>query len=219
MTLINALKSEKAKEISLYLLYFISFYSSTCFFFDHRLIHILGHPIHFPIGLLFFPFTFVFSNLVQDNYGKRTATTLIYVAFLADGLLVAMGVLMAYLGDRGDYWTVFKDLPTILVATFIFLIISGQTNIIIYGLFKKKYNQSMFYIVCCFFLTITISELLVSSLSMPLLFIKEGLNTNIILSILAIVFYKIAFNFIVTLFYFIYQMTSKSVSPPSIVKS
>ena len=105
----------KLKEISLALAFFICLFSATCFFFDAHQFQFSGHYIHFPVGLLFFPATYVISNIIQHQLGKKVANTVVACSFFADVLLVIMSWVIAHVGDRTDYLTVFNDLPVIII--------------------------------------------------------------------------------------------------------
>ncbi|MCF6777285.1 VUT family protein [Thiotrichales bacterium 19X7-9] len=199
--LFGEIEKKKFVEFFLCLLFFISLFSATCFFFDHKELNIWDYKINFPVGLLFFPLTFVISNIIQDFYGKKTANTVVACSFIADILLVAISLIIASVGDRNDYYTVFKDLPTIMGATLIFLAVSSSFNIFIYGKIKKICSSSVLGMAISFFGSTTAAEILTSSMSMPLLFYKEGISGSILLSISVIVIYKLSFNFIATLGY------------------
>lgn len=184
--------SNKLIEYSLVVGYFCSLFISTCFFFDSKKIEIFHIIIQFPIGLIFFPLTFGISNILQDIYGKLITNTVIATAFIFDTILVFGGLFLAWMGDRNDFWTVFKDIPNIMIATWLFLGIGSIFNITLYNYFKKTQPKNIFSLMLRFFITITSTEILTSTMSMPLMFYKHGLHGSIILTILAIVLYKIS---------------------------
>ena len=82
--IITSLDTEKLKEYCLVVGYFVSLFSATCFFFDTHQFVMFGLPQQLPIGLIFFPLTFAFSNILQIKFGKRTANSLILTAFIFD---------------------------------------------------------------------------------------------------------------------------------------
>lgn len=55
-----------------------------------------------------------------------------------------------------------------------------------------------------FFITITATEILTSTMSMPLMFYKHGLSGNVLLTIVIIVTYKVLANIVITLTYGIF---------------
>lgn len=193
----------RATDVFLTLLFFISLFSATCFFFDSKAVTLFGYEIHLPIGLLFFPATYVISNIIQDRNGRQYANTVVAFSFLADVILVGMFWVMAHLGDRIDYFTVFNALPVIMGATFIFLGVSSIFNTFIFEVTKQWRKKNIVGMFFGFFTSITASEFLVSSMSMPLLFYKNGLKGSIILTIVITVIYKVVFNFIATVIYMI----------------
>ena len=193
--------SSRSADVFLILLFFISLFSATCFFFDSKAVMLFGYKVHLPVGLLFFPATYVISNIIQDRHGRQYANTVVALSFLADVMLVGMFWVMAHLGDRVDYFTVFNALPVIMGATFIFLSVSSIFNTFIFEVTKHWRKKNIVGMFFGFFTSITASEFLVSSMSMPLLFYKNGLKGSIILTILVTVIYKVVFNFVATVIY------------------
>jgi uncharacterized PurR-regulated membrane protein YhhQ (DUF165 family) len=98
----------KFKEYCLIIGYFISLFSTTCFFFDTHQFELFCSVQQLPIALTFFPLTFALSNVIQDKFGRRVANSLILTSFIFDTLLVFGGLFLAWIGDRADYWTVFN---------------------------------------------------------------------------------------------------------------
>lgn len=196
--ILSSLDIEKLKEYCLVVGYFASLFSATCFFFDAHQFEMFGLPQQLPIGLTFFPLTFALSNIIQYKFGKRVANSLILTAFIFDTLLVFGGLFLAWIGDRNDYWTVFKDMPSIMIATWFFLGIGSIFNIKLYTYLTKIDSKSIFEMLLKFFITITATELLTSTLSMPLMFYKHGLSGSVVLTIAIIVTYKILANIIIT---------------------
>ena len=207
----NTIDTDKLKEYCLVVGYFAALFSSTCFFFDAKQSVLFGITFQLPIGLTFFPITFALCNIIQDKYGKRAANSLVATAFIFDTLLVFGGLFLAWLGDRNDYWTVFKDMYTIMMATWFFLGVSSVFNIAVYAYFKRKEPKNMFDIIFRFFVTITATELLTSLMSMPLMFYKHGLSGSIILTIVVVVLYKIIANIIITAIYGFSQSYGKQI--------
>ncbi len=195
------LNIEKLIEYGLIIGYFISLFSATCFFFDTRAAEIFGVTVQLPIGLIFFPLTFAFSNIIQDRYGRLTANSLIFTAFIGDTLLVFGGVFLAFIGDRQDYWTVFSDMPYIMISTWFFLGIGAVFNIGLYSYLKRKSANNLQQLLFRFFLTITATEALTSLMSMPLMFYRHGLVGSVILTTALVVMYKVTANVVITLSY------------------
>lgn len=183
------------------LLFFISLFSATCFFFDAHVISFFGYNIHFPVGLIFFPATFVLSNIIQDRKGRKSANTIVACCFLADLTLVLMSWLIANIGDRDDFYTVFNEVPIIMGATFIFITVSSIFNTYLFDRLSNFRAKGALGLFILFFVTTTAAELLVSSMSMPLLFYRRGFNGGVYLSILVTVSYKVIFNLISSLVY------------------
>ncbi|MGV3278024.1 VUT family protein [Rickettsiales bacterium LUAb2] len=191
----------KTKEYSLVLAYFVCLFITTCFFFDAHKVEVLGYTIQLPIALTFFPLTFAISNIIQDKFGKVAATSLTFLAFTFDTLLVFGAVFLASIGDRSDYWTVFKDMPTIMVSTWLFMGVGSTVNILFYGYINKKPAKSTAIAMLRLFSAITLAEIITSSMSMPLLFYKHGLEGSLILTITISVAYKVLANIVITIVY------------------
>ncbi len=196
--LFGEIDEENFIDILLCLLYFIASFSATCFFFDSHQVKLFGYSIHFPVGVLFFPATYVLSNIIQDRKSRSYANSVIVSVFLSNTLLVGMSVLIAYLGDRTDFWTVFNELPVIMGSGVIFIGVSSVVNTFIFEYTKALRKKSAVGVFISFFSSITAAELLISSMSMPLLFYKQGLRGSVILTILLVASYKIIFNLIST---------------------
>lgn len=203
---LNMINKLKFKEYSLVLGYFTALFSTTCFFFNPHKVIIFGAVVQVPIALTFFPLTFALSNIVQTLYGREAAKSLFFCAFLFDTLLVFGSLFLSYLGDRSDYRSVFKDMPTIMISTWFFMGIGSIFNISLYSWLNKKPAKNLAIHVVRFFITITATELLTSLMSMPLMFYKHGLEGNLLISIAISVLYKLTANIIIT---FVYVVTSK----------
>lgn len=107
---------------------------------------------------------------------------------------------------------------------------------IINFLFGEIDKNNILDIMLCSLFFITSTELLVTSMSLPLIFYKQGLTSRLILTILITVTYKLLFNLIATILYVIYnyirdkknmaiktnhflEISQRSLNPPSITKS
>ncbi|WP_407712575.1 VUT family protein [Citrobacter koseri] len=92
---------------------------TTLFFFDHKELAYGEHAIHFSVGLIVFPLTFTISNVLQDRYGKLYANTVTRYAFICDLVLVSIAYILCNIGDRNDYFSVYKQPPVIMGVTFL----------------------------------------------------------------------------------------------------
>lgn len=191
-------------DILLPLLFFVCLFSTTLFFFDSRLVTIFGYSIHLPIALTFFPATYIISNVVQDRKGRTYANTVVFSGFLVDIILVAMCWVLAHIGNRADYFSVFNALPLIMGSSLVFMILSSLLNIFIFEATKRLRQQSILGEFIGFFSSITAAEILITSLSMPLLFYHQGFKSGLILTISITVVYKLSFNLIATVLYVLY---------------
>ncbi|MGV3278688.1 VUT family protein [Rickettsiales bacterium LUAb2] len=200
----NKFDYKKIEEYALILGYFLSLASATLFFFDVHRATLFDKLIELPVGLIFFPLTFAFSNIIQDRYGKIVANSVTLLVFIFDTILVLVGLFMSSLGDRQDYWSVFKDTPLIMFMTWFLLGIGATFNIILYSLLKKRPASSLLEMLIKFFITITATEILISSLSMPIMFYKHGLEGSLLLTITITVLYKVFANVIITMTYSIF---------------
>ncbi len=199
--MLKKLDSYKFKEYSLILAYFTSFFSATCFFFDAHKIAIFGTIIQFPVGLVFFPLTFALSNIIQDKLGKNVANSLVLAGFIFNNLLVFGSYFLASIGDRLDYFTVFKDMTTIMISTWFFIGIASVFNILLYAYLQRIPSKNIIIRFLRFFISITATEILISTMSMPLLFYKHGLQGSVCFTLLLVVTYKLVANLIISSLY------------------
>ena len=172
---------------------------TTVFFFDHVTFNLFGEPLHFSVGLVVFPLTFTLSNIIQDRHGRLFTNTVVRYAFLADCIFVFCGYALTYIGNREDYFSVFSEIPVIMLSTFFFVWLSNTINIVTFSfLQKKKVNDFAKYSVAAIF-----AESSVSMISIPLMMYKNNLSGGALVSVAVVVFYKIAvtllLSFIVSL--------------------
>lgn len=173
-------------KIYLPLLFCIALTSSTFFFFDHKTISFSGTSLHISMGLIFFPFTFSFVNIIQDKYGKLYANTVVRYGFLCDALFVLISYILANLGERTDYLSVYIQLPTIMGMTFVFVWISNLLNILVF----EKFQAIPKFVFLRYFTSAFIAETVISGISIPLMMRTNNINHGLVMSVLFIVFYK-----------------------------
>lgn len=126
----------------------------------------------------------------MDDYIANTA---VRYGFLADATLVLLAYLLCVIGERDDYYSVFPQIPSIMMMTFIFVWLSNFVNIFIFELLKKKN-----FIFLTYFLSSFAAEALISSISIPLMMRVNHLDKDIIASISFIVVYKLLASFILS---------------------
>lgn len=195
----------KLSEYFIIFTYFIALFSTTCFFFDTHKVTLFGSVIQLPVAITFFPITFALSNVIQDKFGPRATNSLMLASLTFDTLLVFAGFFLASVGDRADYWSVFRDMPTIMLSTWFFLGVSFIFNIKLYAYLSRLPGRSVFMRILKFFITITATETLISSMSIPLLFYKHGLEGSLILTAILVIIYKILVNILLTFFYWFFN--------------
>lgn len=181
-------------RIFLPVLFCIVLSSTTLLFFNHKTILIFGYPLHLSMGLIVFPLTFTLTNIMQELYGKLFANTAVRYGFLCDALLVFIAFVLSNLGERQDYFTVYKDPPTIMVMTFIFLWMSTLINTIMFEKLKN-WGKSTF---ARFFISSVLAETSISIISIPTMMWKNNLTDGAFLSVLFIVLYKVISTFILS---------------------
>ncbi|RYV04136.1 hypothetical protein SOPP22_01675 [Shewanella sp. OPT22] len=168
------------------ILFTILLTSTTFFFFDYRTVHIFGNELHFSVGLIFFPLTFSISNMMQYRYGMLFANTAVRYGFLGDLLFVGIAWLLSHLGERQDYLSVYRELPTIMTLTFFFVWLSNAINFKLFSIMNGKVHHFFSFFVSCL-----IAECSVSFISVPLMMYQNHLNSSQFLSIAFIVGYKV----------------------------
>lgn len=177
-------------KVFLPLLFCIILCSSTLFFFDKKSFHLFGVPIVMSVGLIFFPLTFTITNLIQHRYGRLFANTVVRYGFIADAILVTIGYILIHVGDRQDYFSVYHQIPSIMIATFFFVWMSNFLNV---NIFEKMKNSPSFV---KFFVASAVAETSVSAISVPLLMFENHLHGNAIYSVLFIAAYKMTVTFV-----------------------
>ncbi|PSW27623.1 hypothetical protein C9J21_21190 [Photobacterium phosphoreum] len=173
-------------------LFVVILISTTFFFFDYIVINIMGEYVNFPLGLILFPMTFSITNIMQYNYGKLFANTVVRYGFLGDLLLVSISYILSVIGNRNDYLSVYKEIPSIMILTFVFVFISNSINIFI---FEKTKGSGFFK----FFIAAFLSEMSISLISIPLMYYVNGINNNLLLSIVTVVVYKLLFSLVLSI--------------------
>jgi uncharacterized PurR-regulated membrane protein YhhQ (DUF165 family) len=181
-------------RISLPIFFCIILTSTTLFFYDHMTIVLFRHNIHVSVGLIFFPFTFTITNIMQYKYGKIFANTAVRFSFIGDVLLVSIAFLLSSIGEREDYFSVYKEVPSIMIMTFFFVWLSNFINIKLFSSLEN--NTSNFF---RFFISSSVSEVSISCISIPMMFFKNSLTDNLIISILFISAYKIIVTMVLSL--------------------
>ncbi|ELQ9312403.1 VUT family protein [Serratia marcescens] len=189
----QTIEAEKSK-LFLPVLFCIILTSSTFFFFDYRSIDIVGFKIHLSMGLIFFPATFTIVNCIQDLYGKLFANTVVRYGFICDTIFVGIAYFLSYVGERSDYLSVYKQLPTIMGMTFLFVWISNILNTFIFE--KLKFAQC--HVFLRYFTSAFIAETVISGISIPLMMSKNNLDEGTIASIIFIASYKMVVTLILS---------------------
>lgn len=178
-------------KIILPIMFCVILTSTTFFFFDYKNLDILGHKIHFSLGLLVFPLTFSLTNIMQHKYGELFANTAVRYGFLGDLLMVTIAYLLSSIGERQDYFTIYHQIPVIMTSTFFFVWLSNTVNIALF-----KYTKSTGFLK--FFLAAFISESSISLISIPLMFLENKIHGNPTYSIIAVVLYKMTATLILS---------------------
>lgn len=168
--------------------------STTLFFYNYKTLFVFGYPLHLSMGLIFFPLTFTLTNVMQEKYGKLFANTAVRYGFLSDAILIFLSYILSYYGERQDYYSVYKEPPMIMGMTFIFVWMSTFINTTVFEKLKLL-NKSTF---TRFFISSTLAETSISTISIPMMMFNNGLKQGIFLSIFFIVFYKIFFTLILS---------------------
>lgn len=190
----ETIKSETDK-IYLPLFFTITLCITTMFFFDHVTFDLFGEPLHFSMGLIVFPLTFTLSNVIQDRYGRLFTNTVVRYAFLTDCILVFCGYALTYIGNREDYYSVFSEIPVIMTSTFFFVWLGNTINIVTFSILQnKKVNDFVKYSIAAIF-----AESSISMISIPLMMYKNNLSGGALLSLLVVIFYKIAVTLLLSL--------------------
>lgn len=113
-----------------------------------KIIEIYGYI--FPAGLIFFPITFIFDDIITEVYGFKASRKIIWLAFLAN-LLVTVSMFIvtqlpssAYFENQSAFEAIFNLTPRILFASIISYLIGEFANSYILAKLKIATNGELF---------------------------------------------------------------------------
>ncbi|MEF9497439.1 queuosine precursor transporter [Chlamydia sp. 04-14] len=100
-----------------------------------------------PGGLLFYPLTFVISNIVNEIFGPEKTRHMIFSAFVGNIFclifLQIVSLLPASSAAIADAWhTLFDISPIAFIASFTAFSVSQQLDIISFHFFKRRFPRS-----------------------------------------------------------------------------
>ena len=87
---------------------------------------------------------------------------------------------------------------TIMISTWVFIGIASIFNILLYAYLQRMPPRNIIIRLFRFFISITATEILISTMSMPLLFYKHGLQGSVYFTLLFVVTYKVVANLIIS---------------------
>lgn len=98
----------------------------------------------FPSGLIFFPLTYIFDDILTEVYGYKVSRRIIWAAFAAN-LIVSSGTLIATYFEPSPYWqhqqafeTIYRTAPRVFLASMISYFLGEFANSIILAKLKVK---------------------------------------------------------------------------------
>lgn len=99
---------------------------------------------YFPAGLIFFPLTYIFDDILTEVYGFKTSRRIIWVALLANLIVFSGTWLITYLPyapdwhDQAAFATVYRTAPRIFFASTLAYFFGEFTNSYILAKLKIK---------------------------------------------------------------------------------
>lgn len=113
-----------------------------------KIVEIAGYV--FPAGLIFFPITFIFDDIITEVYGFKASRRIIWLAFLAN-LLVTTSLFIvtqlpssAYFQEQSAFEAIFTLTPRILFASLVSYLIGEFANSYVLAKLKVATNGKMF---------------------------------------------------------------------------
>ncbi|MFI4984138.1 MAG: queuosine precursor transporter [Rickettsiales bacterium] len=104
----------------------------------------------FPAGLIFFPITFIFDDVITEVYGFKASRRIIWLAFLANSLvmisLYAVTQLPSstYFADQSAFEAIFTVTPRILLASLVSYLVGEFANSYVLAKLKIATNGKLF---------------------------------------------------------------------------
>lgn len=188
--------NDKLIYTSLYSLFFISLTSATLSVLDVYNFFFLDLEITFTTGLLFFPLTFVISNLIQDRYNIQTANTVVLVALFSDGVLMLMLKITSILGSSDQYFFVYSPLFKVWCISFFSIIVSCFINNVIFKKLRIYFSKGFIGAFISILTSSVTAEILLTCISLPMILSLSSNVKNTLSAIILNFAYKIIFTFI-----------------------
>lgn len=96
-----------------------------------------------PVAVIAYPFTFLVTDVISEIYGRKTATRIIWLGFMASIIMVAL----IYIGriippsniweGQEAYNAILGSVPRIVLASMIAYLISQHHDVIVFHFWKK----------------------------------------------------------------------------------
>ncbi|MBT9159313.1 MAG: queuosine precursor transporter [Dehalococcoidia bacterium] len=107
-----------------------------------KLISIFGFTVD--AGIIAYPLTFLFTDIVCEVWGKRTATRVVWVGFFANMLMMLLiwigGILppSPQWGNQEAYQSVLGSVPRIVFASMVAYLISQHHDVFAFQFWRRK---------------------------------------------------------------------------------
>jgi uncharacterized PurR-regulated membrane protein YhhQ (DUF165 family) len=186
----GVISKERLKYTILYSLFMVSLTSATIGIRDVHNFVMFGIHLTFTVGVIFFPLTFVISNIIQEEYDIDTANTVVFSALLTDLIMVSMLYLIAFFGDSKSYHSIFGPLPYVWMVSFISILISCFINNAIFKKIRNHFNVGFVGILVSILTSSIVAETILPIIALP--FLLAGKNNIYLFSAIALAFgYKL----------------------------
>jgi len=97
-----------------------------------------------PAGIIAYPLTFLFTDVIAELYGRRTASRVVWIGFGANLLMVALvlggGLLppAPFWPDQPAYESILGMLPRIVLASMVAYLISQHHDVFAFHFWRQK---------------------------------------------------------------------------------
>ncbi len=106
----------------------------------------------FPAGLIFFPITYIFDDILTEVYGFKVSRRVIWTALVANAIIVLGTLATIYLNpapywhDQGAYALIYQAVPRVLIASMFGYLVGEFTNSIILAKLKILTSGRYFWL-------------------------------------------------------------------------
>ncbi|MBX9702945.1 MAG: VUT family protein [Rickettsiales bacterium] len=199
--LFGVINEELLKYTVLFIMFFVSLTVTTISILNVYNLNFMGSSITVAPGIIFFPLTFIISNIIQEEYNQEVANTVVFTALWADGIMVSMLCFIGILGENQKYYDVFTPLPKVWTISCTAIIISSFLNNAIFKKIRQKLNKGFMGLFISIMTSSVSAETILSCLALPSILMLHEHATNRFSAVILVLGYKILFSVLAAIIY------------------